>query len=88
METREKKSALWPIIVGSLVGGILSTWLAPKMIAWYFTPPAQLGFNCVDPIRWALGKLQVAQSVGIVLGGVAGLTIYFWLFRKKPSSST
>lgn len=83
MDATTKKSALWLTMIGSLVGAVLSTWLAPKMIAWYFTPPAQMGFNCVDPIQWALGKLQFAQVLGIILGAVLGFTIFFTAFRDK-----
>ena len=83
MDTHGKKSALWLTVVGSLIGAVLSTWLAPKMIAWYFTPPAQMGFNCVDPIQWALGKLQVAQAFGILLGAALGLAACFGLFFRK-----
>ncbi len=87
MDTHVKRSALWLVVVGSLIGAVLSTWLAPKMIAWYFTPPAQMGFNCVEPIQWALGKLQTAQFVGIVVGAAGGFAIYFGLFRKKAAAS-
>jgi hypothetical protein len=73
------------MVVGALLGAVLSTWLAPKIIAWYFTPPAQIGLTCVEPIQWALGKLQVAQAVGLILGAAAGIFAYFSLFKRKKT---
>jgi hypothetical protein len=81
------KRALWLTVVGALVGALLSTWVAPKMIAWYWTPPAQMGITCVEPINWALNKLQIAQAVGIGLGAVAGIAAFFAWFKKKAAKA-
>jgi hypothetical protein len=86
MESQGKR-ARWLAVVGALLGAVLSTWIAPKMIAWYFSPPANMGINCVDPIQWALGKLQIAQIVGVVLGALLGLVAYFLRFRQRPAAS-
>ena len=86
MESRRMKTVLWLTVVGALVGGLLSTWLAPKAIAWYFIPPAQIGFSCADPITWALAKLQIAQAVGIVAGAVFGMVLFF-VFAKKRTEA-
>ena len=88
MESQQTKRALWMTVVGALLGGLLTTWLAPKMIAWYFAPPAQLGFNCAEPITWALGKLQVAQAIGILGGAAIGVALYVGLGRRRPAAAT
>lgn len=75
-------TAMWCTVLGALIGGILSITLAPRAIAWYFNPPAQLGFSCNEPIKWALGKLQTAQLAGAIGGAVLGLLIYFATRRR------
>lgn len=89
METPPRRNlALAMTILGALVGGLLSSWLAPKMIVWYFTPPAQMGLNCSDPITWALGKMQLALALGIVCGGIVGIVLYFFFARRFAASRT
>lgn len=85
MAEGKTKSALWACVVGALIGGLLSTWLAPKAISWYFNPPAQMGFNCSQPIDWALGKLQLAQFFGILIGAGAGIAVFFSFMRGRSN---
>jgi hypothetical protein len=49
-------------------------------------PPAQMAFNCTEPIAWALGKLQVAQAFGIIAGGVMGAALYYVFTRRRKAS--
>ncbi len=70
-----KRKAIWLVPTFSLLGGFLAVWLAPKVIAWYFDPPAQFGFNCRAPIEWALSKLQLSLIVGISMGAVLGIVL-------------
>lgn len=86
MESRKMKTVLSLTAVGALIGGLLSTWLAPKVISWYFMPPAQIGFSCADPITWALAKLQIAQAVGIAVGAVVGMMLFF-VFTKNRTTA-
>ncbi len=77
--------ALWLVAVFALLGALLSTWIAPKFITWYFDPPAQMGFNCVAPIEWALTRFKWAQTAGIVVGGFVGFSVFItWIRKKKP----
>lgn len=75
--------ALWLIAIFAILGNVLATWLAPKMITWYFTPPAQLGFTCTEPIDWALSRFRAAQMWGLALGAVLGLVVYFLVKRRR-----
>ncbi|HEY7495104.1 MAG TPA: hypothetical protein VIH59_28865 [Candidatus Tectomicrobia bacterium] len=71
------KHVLYFALGGALIGLVLTTWLAPGMIAWYFNPPVEMGgFSCTAPIQWALRRLQGAQLWGVVVGGVLGLIMY------------
>lgn len=83
----QKKSKMpWVLGTGGLIGGVLATWLAPGTIQWYFTPPAQFGFNCAAPIEWALQRFQWAQAGGIVAGVIIALLVYL-KFRKSDGPS-
>lgn len=86
MESSKAKTAMLLTGIGALGGGLVSTWLAPKVISWYFMPPAQMGFNCAEPISWALAKLQVAQAFGIIAGAVTGAVLYFVLTKRRKVS--
>lgn len=83
MEPRSYRS-LWLIVTGALLGGFSSAWLSPKVIEWWYTPPAMPGMlNCVEPVRWALHKLQIAQLGGIVAGALVGLAIAIALAMRS-----
>jgi hypothetical protein len=69
--------------LGAVIGAVLTTWVAPHVIVWYFDPPAQFGFNCRAPIEWSLKRFQISQMVGIVLGAIGGLTLSLTVFRGK-----
>jgi hypothetical protein len=86
MESTKAKTAMSLTGAGALCGGLVSTWLAPKAISWYFMPPAQMAFNCSEPIAWALGKLQVAQAFGIIAGGVMGAALYYVFTRRRKAT--
>lgn len=79
-----KKKAVWLVPTFSLLGGFLAVWLAPKVIAWYFDPPAQFGFNCRAPIEWALAKMQYSLLAGILAGAVLGIVLAsVWFAHQK-----
>ena len=74
---------LWLMAAFGLLGNVLATWLAPKFIAWYFNPPAQVGFSCVEPIQWALSRFRAAQFWGLGLGVLLGVVVYFLVRRRN-----
>ena len=78
------KHALYFALGGALLGIALTTWLAPGMISWYFTPPVETGgMSCAAPIAWALRRLQAAQLWGVGVGGVLGLVVYGVAQRRR-----
>jgi hypothetical protein len=78
------KNALYFALGGVLIGLILTTWLAPGAIAWYFNPPIETGgFSCSVPIAWALKRLQWTQLWGIIVGGVLGLVVYGVVQKRR-----
>ena len=72
--------------IGSILGGITTSWLAPKAIAWYFTPPIEMALNCKAPIEWALHKLQLAQLFGTVAGAILFVLLSFTIFKEKTDT--
>lgn len=84
----EKAKSRWfrAFVIGGLVGGIAATWLGPKAIAWYWTPPVEYAFNCKAPIEWALHRLQVTQMAGIIVGGIGAMILYIALAGRRKSN--
>jgi hypothetical protein len=66
-------------LVSAIVFGVLSTWLGPKMIAYWYAPPVPSGaasaFNCTDAVAWAMNKLVLTQIIGTLAGAVIGIVI-------------
>jgi hypothetical protein len=75
-------------LVCAIVLGILSTWLGPKMIAYWYAPPVPAGaasaFNCTDAVMWAMHKLVLTQIIGTIAGALIGIVIGV-LMRRKPA---
>src|SRR2546428_12993749 len=78
-------------LVCALIFGILSTWLAPKMITYWYAPPvpagASVAFNCTDAVAWAMRKLVWTQLIGSLGGAAIGVVIGILLVRRKPAEA-
>jgi hypothetical protein len=73
---------LFYINTGALLGAILSSWLGPKGIAWYFDPPVNIGINCKSATEWSMSNLIRLQLIGIFAGAVLSL-IFKSIFDSK-----
>ena len=66
-------------LISALVFGLLATWLGPKMISYWYTPPVPAGaasaFNCTDAVNWAMNKLVLTQLIGSVIGLLVGMVL-------------
>lgn len=65
------------MVIGGLLGSLLVSWLAPKVIAWYFDPPVNIGVNCRDATEWSMRNLQKAQVTGLLMGALLALSIVY-----------
>jgi len=83
MESRPTRLFFVCTGVMGLAGSFLMTWLAPKLLSWYFEPPTPMAFSCKDPIRWALSRYQMMQLFGLLGGAVAGLVLFFLLLQRQ-----
>jgi ABC-type phosphate/phosphonate transport system permease subunit len=63
----------------ALIFGLLATWLGPRMITYWYTPPVPAGaasaFNCADAVQWAMNKLVLTQVIGSLIGVVVGIVL-------------
>jgi hypothetical protein len=91
LDDRESWDMLTPIMmnrytvlgtVGVTTGAILASWFGPRILIWWFTPPADIGINYQPVVTWAMKYLIWMQIGGIALGLIAGLWIGF-ATRKK-----
>lgn len=69
-------------VISSAVALLLTTWLAPKTITWWFQPPVPTPVSCNDAVLWGTNKLVEAQFTSVLIGLVAGAVLAF-VFRKK-----
>ncbi len=83
---RERSMMPYVLGTGGLIGGAIITWLGPRTITWWYTPPKQIGFDCAAPIESALVNLQWAQAGGIVVGAFIAFLFYL-KFRRRNGTS-
>ena len=73
-------------LISAVIFGILSTWLGPKMISYWYSPPVPAGaasaFNCTDAVNWAMHKLVLTQLIGTLIGLVAGALVGALVIRR------
>jgi ABC-type antimicrobial peptide transport system permease subunit len=77
-----KRTAIATLVCG-IVFGIGATWLGPKMIAYWYSPPVPNAFNCTDAVGWAMHRLIWTQLIGTAIGLVVGLVIGILMRGKK-----
>lgn len=67
----------------ALLGGIFMTIITPTTISILFTPPVSFGTNCEPAAAWSMSKLVTSQFAGVILGGILGLVLHFWLSKRR-----
>ena len=69
------------MFAGALLAIILTTWLAPSVFVWWFTPPAGLTmtFDAPKAVQWGMNRLVHAQVISLIIGAIAGLIVGFLL---------
>ena len=71
---------------GGLLGGVLMTFLGPKMIGVLLTPPVSFGVNCEPATIYSMQKLITAQVVGIFLGIIITFFLRYKIFGGKKTA--
>jgi hypothetical protein len=77
---------LTAVIAGALIGIVLATWLGPRVLTWWFTPPAGVMLtNASEAVRWGMDRLVHAQLISLLVGAVLGLVVGI-LIRPKAAT--
>lgn len=73
------------VLASAFVCSLIATWLGPRVIVWYFTPPAGMAmtFNAGQAVQWGMDRLVEAQLIGAVIGALGALVISFIVVRRK-----
>lgn len=64
----------------------ITLWLSPRFLAWYASPPVEIGVTCDFAMKWAMEKLTLFQSLGLLVGMLLGLAIALWLKPKREAA--
>ncbi len=73
---------LW-ILLFTLCGSIVSSWLSPKWIKWFYQSPVSTGVDCSPALEWAMQVLLVSQGIGAVFGLFTGIIVTYWIESRK-----
>ena len=80
------RRSLTIVFAGGLTATAFVAWFAPRLIAWYYTPPIELGVSCKPAVEWAISVYQklvlAGTGAGFVLGAAAAL-----VFKSKNSTN-
>ncbi len=84
------KRVLISVLAFALLFVVLTTWLAPSVFIWWFTPPAGLTmtFDAPKAVQWGMSRLVHAQIISLLAGAVVGLVLGIVFRRKAPPPAT
>ncbi len=66
------------LLVAASIAGLTSLavgWFAPELIAWYYTPPVELGVSCKPAVVWAIDVYRKTLFTGAAGGFALGLLV-------------
>ncbi len=72
-------------LLGGLLGGLITGWASPRMITWYFTPPVDI-ISCAPATEWAMGRLILLETIGVIAGAVFVVVLYIFFGKKKRNT--
>lgn len=61
-----------PLVVGALLGVVLWSLVAPRVIGWWYEPPVKDALSCAPSVRRAIGDFLMAE---MIIAGLGGLTM-------------
>lgn len=83
MHPERSRKIIYGTLIFALLGALLSSYVGPKIIAWYFDPPVNIGVNCRSAVEWSMSKLQITQFWGLVGGLIVGVVFMSLVTRTK-----
>src|SRR5439155_26047866 len=70
-------------LICALIFGLLTTWLGPRMIAYWYTPPVpEWACNFTVGARGAMSELVLTQIIGTCMGVVVGIILGIFMGTK------
>lgn len=66
------------LVVAAAVAGLVLlgvAWFAPGLIAWYYTPPVEIGVTCKPAVVWAIDVYRKTLMIGAAGGFGLGLLV-------------
>ncbi len=84
------RSVVFFLVLGALLGGVVTSLIAPGLINWYHTPGGALppGLDLSPYARQLLADLIRAQTIGAIVGAIVTAALGFALVRgraRKPA---
>lgn len=76
---------------GAVLGTVLTAWLAPVTIGWYFAPPVEMAYTCKAAVDWGILTYRTVMLWGTAAGtAIALILFFFWKTRRraKPEPAT
>ena len=70
------------VLSGAFVGTVISSFLAPRLIHWYFQSPVAI-VDCSPATQWAMMRLLYAQVVGAIVGAVIFSALIYWFIKRR-----
>ena len=68
-----------------IIGAVVATWIAPRVISMLVTPPVSFSTNCEPAATWATDKLITSQVAGLIIGMIIAC---LWLISRKFTART
>lgn len=87
------KRLLLSLVIGAMVGDVITMVLAPNMLTWFATPGTGTALcNCAETAKQTAQALVRAQLIGTGLGAVVGMVLgelftAVWRSRKKTTTA-
>jgi hypothetical protein len=75
------KRTLLELLVGASLGFLFWSLAGPKMISWWYEPPAQGAISCGPSVDLALSQFVRNELIITVLGALAVVAVMFFIRR-------
>jgi hypothetical protein len=76
-----------PALLGAVIGIVLWSLVAPRVIGWWYEPPVKDALSCAPSVRRAIGDFLVAEMIIAGLGGLTML-ILVTVIRSRAARSS
>jgi hypothetical protein len=76
-----------PMLVGAVIGIVLWSLIAPRVIGWWYEPPVKDALSCAPSVRRAIGDFLVAEMIIAGLGALT-LLILVTVVRSRAARSS